>query len=178
MCCGVEQARHGNLGPAQHIGGAAVMIVVFGLVAAQGLPTMEFYRQQILLGLKDYARRCGFKQVVVGSSGGIDSALTLALAVDALGAENVVGITMPSSYSSVGSVDDSVLLCRNLGIRLYEHPIKELVTTYARQFEASFGEPLKGLALENLQARAPGATGFYKDRILRSHDPGHAWPGR
>jgi NAD+ synthetase len=51
-----------------------------------------------------------------------------------------------------------VLLCRNLGIRLYEHPIKELVTTYARQFEASFGEPLKGLALENLQARARGTT--------------------
>ncbi len=127
-------------------------------VPTQGLATMEFYRQQIVLGLRDYARRCGFKQVVVGSSGGIDSALTLALAVDALGADNVVGITMPSSYSSAGSVDDSVLLCRNLGIRLYEHPIKELVTTYARQFEASFGEPLKGLALENLQARARGTT--------------------
>lgn len=127
-------------------------------VPAQGLATMEFYRQQIVLGLRDYARRCGFRQVVVGSSGGIDSALTLALAVDALGADNVVGITMPSSYSSAGSVDDSVLLCRNLGIRLYEHPIKELVTTYARQFEASFGEPLKGLALENLQARARGTT--------------------
>lgn len=127
-------------------------------VPAQGLATMEFYRQQIVLGLRDYARRCGFKQVVVGSSGGIDSALTLALAVDALGADNVVGITMPSSYSSAGSVDDSVQLCRNLGIKLYEHPIKELVTTYARQFEASFGEPLKGLALENLQARARGTT--------------------
>ena len=130
----------------------------FQAVPAQGLPTMEFYRQQIVLGLRDYARRCGFKQVVVGSSGGIDSALTLALAVDALGANNVVGITMPSNYSSAGSVDDSVDLCRNLGIKLYEHPIKELVTTYARQFEASFGEPLKGLALENLQARARGTT--------------------
>ena len=127
-------------------------------VPVQGLPTMEFYRQQIVLGLRDYASRCGFKQIVVGSSGGIDSALTLALAVDALGADNVVGITMPSNYSSAGSVDDSVDLCRNLGIKLYEHPIKELVTTYARQFEASFGEPLKGLALENLQARARGTT--------------------
>ena len=130
----------------------------FKTVPAQGLPTMEFYRQQIVLGLRDYARRCGFKQIVVGSSGGIDSALTLALAVDALGADNVVGVTMPSNYSSAGSVDDSVDLCRNLGIKLYEHPIKELVTTYARQFEASFGEPLKGLALENLQARARGTT--------------------
>lgn len=127
-------------------------------VAAQGLPTMEFYRQQIVLGLRDYARRCGFRQVVVGSSGGIDSALTLALAMDALGADNVVAITMPSRYSSSGSVHDSVQLCRNLGIRLYEHPIKELVDTYARQFEASFGEPLQGLALENLQARARGTT--------------------
>ena len=64
-------------------------------VPTEGLPTMEFYRQQIVLGLRDYARLCGFTQVVVGSSGGIDSALTLALATEALGAENVVGITMP-----------------------------------------------------------------------------------
>ena len=72
------------------------------LVPQAGLPTMEFYRQQIVLGLKDYARRCGFTQAVVGSSGGIDSALTLVLAVEALGAENVVGITMPSKFSSEG----------------------------------------------------------------------------
>lgn len=130
----------------------------FAPVCAPGLPTMEFYRRQIVLGLTDYARRCGFTQVVVGSSGGIDSALTLALAVDALGADNVVAITMPSHYSSSGSVDDSVQLCRNLGIRLHEHPIKELVDTYARQFGASFGAPLQGLALENLQARARGTT--------------------
>ncbi|GGH51768.1 NAD+ synthase [Comamonas phosphati] len=127
-------------------------------ISSQGLSTMEFYRRQIVLGLTDYARRCGFRQVVVGSSGGIDSALTLALAVDALGADNVRAITMPSHYSSSGSVDDSVQLCRNLGIQLHEHPIKDLVDTYARQFEASFGEPLKGLALENLQARARGTT--------------------
>ena len=82
------------------------------------MPTLAFYQAQIVLGLRDYARRCGFRQVVVGSSGGIDSALTLALAVDALGAENVVAITMPSVYSSAGSVDDSVTLCRNLGVAL------------------------------------------------------------
>ena len=123
---------------------------------AQGLPTMEFYRQQIILGLRDYARRCGFTQVVVGSSGGIDSALTLALAVEALGPENVVGITMPSRYSSSGSVDDSVALCRNLGITLKTHPIVELVSAYSSQFESSFGPPLQGLPLENLQARIRG----------------------
>ena len=127
-------------------------------VPAQGLPTMDFYRQQIVLGLRDYARRCGFTQVVVGSSGGIDSALTLALAVEALGADNVVGITMPSRYSSSGSVDDSVALCNNLGVRLFTHPIAELVAGYAQQFEASFGQPLQGLPLENLQARIRGTV--------------------
>ncbi|KRD15902.1 NAD+ synthetase [Acidovorax sp. Root275] len=127
-------------------------------VPAQGLPTMDFYRQQIVLGLRDYARRCGFAQVVVGSSGGIDSALTLALAVEALGADNVVGITMPSRYSSSGSVDDSVALCHNLGVQLFTHPIAELVTGYAQQFETSLGKPLQGLPLENLQARIRGTV--------------------
>ena len=127
-------------------------------VPAQGLPTMEFYRQQIILGLVDYARRCGFAQVVVGSSGGIDSALTLALAAQALGPGNVVGITMPSRYSSSGSVDDSVALCQNLGVPLFTHPIADLVAGYARQYEASFGKPLQGLPLENLQARIRGTV--------------------
>ena len=127
-------------------------------VPQQGLPTMDFYRQQIVLGLSDYARRCGFTQVVVGSSGGIDSALTLALAAEALGPGNVVGITMPSRYSSSGSVDDSVALCHNLGVQLFTHPIAELVAGYARQFETSFGPPLAGLPLENLQARIRGTV--------------------
>ena len=127
-------------------------------VPAQGIPPMEFYRQQIVLGLRDYARRCGFKQVVVGSSGGIDSALTLALAAQALGPENVVGITMPSRCSSSGSVDDSVALCQNLGVQLLTHPIADLVAGYAQQFEASFGTLLQGLPLENLQARIRGTV--------------------
>ncbi|WP_100412647.1 NAD+ synthase [Acidovorax sp. 69] len=127
-------------------------------VPAQGLPTMDFYRQQMVLGLRDYARRCGFTQVVVGSSGGIDSALTLALAVEALGADNVVGITMPSRYSSSGSVDDSVALCHNLGVKLRTHPIADLVAGYAQQFAASFDKPLQGLPLENLQARVRGTV--------------------
>lgn len=127
-------------------------------VPAQGLPTLEFYRQQIVLGLTDYARRCGFRQAVVGSSGGIDSALTLALAAQALGPENVVGVTMPSRYSSSGSVDDSVALCRNLGVQLHTHPIAELVAGYAQQFERSFAQPLAGLPLENLQARIRGTV--------------------
>jgi NAD+ synthetase len=120
------------------------------------LPPMEFYRRQIVLGLRDYAGRCGFTQAVVGSSGGIDSALTLALAAEALGPENVVGITMPSSFSSAGSVGDSVALCRNLGVRLIEHPIRDLVEQYAKGFAGAFSAPLQGLTQENLQARVRG----------------------
>lgn len=127
-------------------------------VAPQGLPTLAFYQAQIVLGLRDYARRCGFRQAVVGSSGGIDSALTLALAVEALGAGNVAAVTMPSAYSSAGSVDDSVTLCRNLGIPLHTYPIAEPVAWHARQFEQSFGPPLQGLPLENLQARIRGTV--------------------
>ena len=121
-----------------------------------GLSVMEFYRQQIILGLRDYARRCGFRQVVVGSSGGIDSALTLALATQALGPDNVVGVTMPSRFSSTGSVTDSAALCRNLGVPLLEHPIRSLTDTFADGFQAAFARPLTGLPLENLQARIRG----------------------
>jgi NAD+ synthase (glutamine-hydrolysing) len=116
----------------------------------------SFTRRQIVLGLQDYARRCGFRKAVVGSSGGIDSALTLALAVEALGAENVIAITMPSAFSSEGSVSDSVELCNNLGITLHTHPILELVREYGAGFESAFDTPLKGLTLENLQARVRG----------------------
>jgi len=125
-------------------------------VPSDGLPTMAFYRQQIVLGLRDYARRCGFTQAVVGSSGGIDSAITLALAAEAFGPDRVTAITMPSVYSSAGSVDDSQTLCNGLGVRLFRHPIAELVQGYSAGFEAAFGAPLQGLSLENLQARIRG----------------------
>ena len=123
-----------------------------------GLSAMAFYRAQIVLGLQDYARRCGFKQAVVGCSGGIDSALTLALAAEALGPQNVVGITMPSSFSSSGSVTDSELLCQQLGIELLNHPIHGAVDAFKAQFASSFGQPMQGLTLENLQARVRGTT--------------------
>jgi NAD+ synthetase len=125
-------------------------------VPSDGLPTMAFYQQQIVLGLRDYARRCGFTQAVVGSSGGIDSAITLALAAEAFGPERVTAITMPSVFSSAGSVDDSQTLCEGLGVRLLRHPIADLVQGYSAGFEAAFGAPLQGLALENLQARIRG----------------------
>ncbi|MDP9928479.1 NAD+ synthase [Variovorax paradoxus] len=124
----------------------------------EGLPALEFYRQQIVLGLRDYARRCGFRQAVVGSSGGIDSALTLALAVEALGAENVVGITMPSHFSSEGSVSDSEALCRNLGVPLKHHAIAGMVSQFTQGFESAFTAELHGVGLENLQARVRGTV--------------------
>ena len=123
---------------------------------SEGLSVTEFTRRQIVLGLQDYARRCGFTQVVVGSSGGIDSALTLALAAEALGAENVIAITMPSAYSSDGSIADSVKLCNNLNVTLFTHPILDLVKQYSQGFSAAFAAPLTGLPLENLQARIRG----------------------
>ena len=129
---------------------------VLEAIGAKGLSTDEFYRQQLVLGLRDYARRCGFSTAVVGCSGGIDSALTLAIAAEALGPQNVVAITMPSQYSSTGSVTDSQQLCQNLGIPLYTHPIGSLVEQYAAQFNTSFGEQLVGLSKENLQARIRG----------------------
>jgi NAD+ synthetase len=127
-------------------------------VSREGLPRSEFYRRQIVLGLRDYARRCGFSKVVVGSSGGIDSALTLALAVEAVGAGNVTAVTMPSEYSSEGSVRDSETLCSNLGVPLLVHPIRSLVDAQMLQFAATTGEPLRGVALENLQARIRGTV--------------------
>lgn len=120
------------------------------------LPKYEFYFQQIVMGLRDYTRRCGFKKVVVGSSGGIDSALTLALAAEALGKENVIAITMPSVYSSSGSVTDSEALCKNLGIELLTYPIRTIAKDFKDQFHESFTMECAGLTEENLQARIRG----------------------
>ena len=128
----------------------------FPVPDADGIPAVEFARRQIVLGLSDYARRCSFRKVVVGCSGGIDSALTLALAVEALGADNVIGITMPSVFSSAGSVTDSIALCDNLGIKLLTHPIRDIVAQYESGYALAFDGKLAGLPLENLQARVRG----------------------
>ncbi|MDZ7814226.1 MAG: NAD+ synthase [Ideonella sp.] len=121
-----------------------------------GLSTPAFYRAQIVLGLRDYARRCGFSRALVGSSGGIDSAVTLALAAEALGSDKVDAITLPSRYSSTGSVSDSVALCRNLGVKLIELPIAAMVSSAEAAYQAATGQALRGVAAENLQARIRG----------------------
>lgn len=116
----------------------------------------ELFYKQTVMGLRDYICKCGFTSVVVGSSGGIASALTLALAVDALGAENVKAITMPSHYSSSGSVDDSVILCNNLGVKLYTRPIGRDFDVTVEEFKKSFGEEPKKITIENIQSRIRG----------------------
>lgn len=111
---------------------------------------------QLVTGLKDYCYKTGFKKVVIGSSGGIDSAVTIALAVLALGPENVVAVTMPSKYSSAGSVDDSQDLCDALKVELVHAPIKSTFDAEVTAYTEAFGEPPSGLAQENLQARIRG----------------------
>jgi len=115
-----------------------------------------FFHAQITLGLRDYARKCGFKQVVVGSSGGIDSALTIALAAHALGPENVLAVTMPSRYSSDGSVDDSVSLCSAYGVELRTAPIEAQFALAVADFERAHGEVPSPLTQQNIQARLRG----------------------
>jgi len=111
----------------------------------------------LCLGLGDYARKNGFSQVVLGLSGGIDSALTATIAADALGPEVVWGVTMPSRYSSEGSVADSRALAQNLGIRLSEIPIEPPFTGFLEVLAGEFAGTEEGVAEENLQARARGS---------------------
>jgi len=111
---------------------------------------------QAMTGLRDYVEKLGMKGVVVGSSGGIDSAVTLALAAKALGPERVKAVTMPSKYSSKGSVSDSVDLCNNLGVELFTRPIKKDFDVAIDEFEAAFRDLPSGLTQENIQARIRG----------------------
>jgi NAD+ synthase (glutamine-hydrolysing) len=110
------------------------------------------------LGVCDYFRKCNFHSAVIGLSGGVDSAVTAVIAVDALGAENVTGVSMPSPYSSPGSVDDAHNLARNLGIKFLEIPISDAF----RDFKAQFKEIFKGLpeneTEENMQPRLRAMT--------------------
>ena len=116
----------------------------------------EFLFEQLKLGLRDYIFKCGFKGIIVGCSGGIDSALVIALASYAIGPENVYAITMPSIYSSSESVSDSQELCSNLGVYLYTRPIGEEFKLSCKQFEIAFGKSPSKLTQENIQARIRG----------------------
>jgi NAD+ synthase (glutamine-hydrolysing) len=111
----------------------------------------------LVLGTRDYVRKCSFKQVIIGLSGGIDSALTAAIATDAMGAENVIGVGMPGPYSSPGSIEDARSLAKNLGIRFELLPITEICKTYQNVLKDVFAGLKEDVTEENIQSRARGS---------------------
>jgi NAD+ synthetase len=110
----------------------------------------------LILGLRDYIRKCGFRDVVIGLSGGIDSAVTAALAVEALGLKQVTGIAMPSQFSSQHSIDDARVLAEKLGIAFHIVPIEPIYTPYETAIDELFGEKKFDITNENVQARIRG----------------------
>ncbi|HMB36691.1 MAG TPA: NAD+ synthase [Methylomirabilota bacterium] len=118
-------------------------------------PLEEIYRA-LVLGTRDYVTKNGFAHVVIGLSGGIDSSIVAAVAVEALGAANVSGVTMPSLYSSAGTRGDAVKLAKNLGIDLLRVPITGVLTAYKRVLAAAFKGLKEDVTEENLQARIRG----------------------
>ena len=113
----------------------------------------------LVLGIRDYVAKTGFfEKALLGLSGGIDSAVTCALAAEALGPERVIGVTMPSAYSSPGSVSDSAALAHNLGIEFSEISIRPAVDAFARMLAPAYAGTSPGVAEENIQARARGVT--------------------
>ncbi len=112
--------------------------------------------EALKLGLHDYVMKNGFQKTVIGISGGIDSAIVAALAADTLGAENVIGVCMPSRYTSADSKVDAKELARNLGIKLLEVPIREVYAAYISMFKPLFSETKEDSTEENIQARIRG----------------------
>ncbi len=112
----------------------------------------------LVLGTRDYVRKCGFQRVIVGLSGGIDSALTAAIACEALGPENVLGVSMPGPYSSRGSIDDARALASSLGIRFELVRITEVFDAYRKALKPVFAGREEDVTEENLQARIRGAV--------------------
>ena len=130
------------------------------LLPASTVPLAETEAEEIfsalVLGVKDYARKCGFSKVVLGLSGGIDSSLVAAIAAFAMGAENVLAVLMPSPYSSEHSLTDAMALVNNLGIKSYKLPIAETMKAYDRLLEPLFAGSEFGVAEENIQSRIRG----------------------
>jgi NAD+ synthase (glutamine-hydrolysing) len=117
--------------------------------------TVNIY-QAVVLGTRDYMRKCGFRKAVIGLSGGIDSAVTCAIAVQAVGSKNVVGVAMPSPHSSAGSIADAKDLAANLGIEFHEIPIAEPMKAFDDILAPHFGNRKADVTEENIQARCRG----------------------
>jgi len=129
-----------------------------GAATFQPMEKSEAALEALTLGVRDYMRKSGFTSIILGLSGGIDSALAAAIAVRAVGAGNVSGITMPNHYSSAGSVDDSLALARNLGIRCMEIPIAPAYDTVSAMFAPYFQGRGPDTTEENLQPRLRALT--------------------
>jgi len=125
-------------------------------VAAAPTSLDEEIWSALVLGVRDYTRKCGFQKVVIGLSGGIDSSLVAAIATAALGAENVLGVLMPSPYSSEHSITDAQALVDNLGITSHTLSIKELMQGYDQTLAPLFANTKPGIAEENIQSRIRG----------------------
>jgi NAD+ synthase (glutamine-hydrolysing) len=115
----------------------------------------EIY-QALVLGTRNYVRKNGFEKVLIGLSGGIDSSLTAAIAVDALGKENVIGITMPTRFNSAETISDAEKTAKNLGMEFHSIPIEQILHSFNGELAKTNGWNEKGLAYENLQARIRG----------------------
>jgi len=127
-------------------------------VAFHEVKTAEQLFAALSLGLRDYCRKCNFRSAVLGLSGGIDSAVTAAIAADALGAENVTGVSMPSPYSSRGSIDDAHAIARNLGIKFLEVSITDAFAVFKSQFKEVFKGLHENETEENMQPRLRAMT--------------------
>ncbi len=124
----------------------------------QASSDMADLRCALVLGLRDYASKCGFRSAVLGLSGGIDSAIVACLAVEALGADKVTGVAMPSPFSSSHSVEDALALAKNLGITCHTIPIADSFTAFKNQMQSVFAGRAEDTTEENMQARLRGLT--------------------
>ena len=127
-----------------------------GDIRPQPADELEAAYRALVCGTRDYVHKCGFTKAIIGLSGGIDSAVVAAIAVEALGRENVSGVTMPGPYSSAGSVSDAVKLAHNLGIRCQEIPIQDVFCAYLKALDPAFAGRTADVTEENLQARIRG----------------------
>ena len=139
----------------------ASVIVDSESIQAPEIPSVDIVQElysALRLGLRDYLAKCGFKSAVLGLSGGIDSAVVAAIAVDALGPNNVTGVSMPSQFSSRGSILDALALAKNLRIQCLEIPIADAFAVFKAQFKEVFAGRTEDATEENMQARLRGMT--------------------
>jgi len=126
--------------------------------STQSLVDIESLHEALVLGIRDYAAKCGFRSAVLGLSGGIDSAVVACLAMEALGADKVTGVAMPSPYSSTHSVEDALQLAQNLGMPCLKIPIAESLEVFKSQMRPAFGDRAEDATEENMQARLRGLS--------------------